>query len=89
MLRRDLHHIMLELHRVAFLTSSSGQTQENYSQSIARTLDDHHLALSTRMDQQYQGLNDRLDALGQFIFNEKPQNEKSPDELLTYSEKGG
>ncbi len=76
-LRRDLHHIMLELRRVTVLHSNSGQTQEGYSSSITQGLSDHHLALSSRMDQQHRALNDRLEALGQLILSEKLQDKKS------------
>jgi hypothetical protein len=58
----DLHHIMLELRRVSVLTSKSGES-----------LNDHHLAQSSHMDQQYQVLNERLDVLGRLILNEKLQ----------------
>lgn len=59
-LRQDLQHIILELGQVTLLTSKSDQN-----------LSDHHLALRARIDQQYQGLHERLDALGQLILSGK------------------
>ncbi|WEW59246.1 hypothetical protein PRK78_004715 [Emydomyces testavorans] len=84
---RDLQHIILELRRVSILTSNRAEIQERYSELIGQAIDDHHSALSSRMNEQYQSLNDRLDALGRIILAEKLQDEKHPDEIPILSEK--
>ncbi|KAL8714060.1 MAG: hypothetical protein Q9225_006643 [Loekoesia sp. 1 TL-2023] len=58
---QDLHHVILELRRVTVQTSTAEQTH----QSIKQGPNDHHLALSTRMDRQYQEMSDRLDEGGE------------------------
>lgn len=83
-LRRDLHHVLLELRRVTVLTSISGQTQE----SINHSPSDHQLALSTRMEQQQQDLSARLDALGKLILNGHLQDSSRRDQISIPSEKG-
>lgn len=75
--RHDLQHIILELLRVTVLTTTTGETQEKHSRSITQALADQHNALSSHIDQQYQGLNDRLDVLGRALLRDN-----SPDEKL-------
>ncbi|KAF2261005.1 ankyrin [Lojkania enalia] len=80
---RDLHHIKLELRQVAVVTSSqmyaSGHT-------FNQVLESHRLALTSRMDEQYQGLNNRLDVLGQIFLNERLQNRSQNDAPPAYAE---
>ena len=83
-LRRDLHHVILELRRVTVLTSVSEQIQEPITQGPS----DHQLALSTRMDQQHQDLTDRLDALGKQLLNGQLQDSSRRDQISKSSEKG-
>lgn len=83
-LRQDLHHVILELRRVTFLTSISEQTQESISQGSG----DHQLALTTHMDQQHQDLSDRLDALGKLILNGHLQDSSRRDQISIPSEEG-
>ena len=83
-LRRDLHHVILELRRVTVLTSISEQTQESINQGPS----DHQLALSTRMGQQHQDLSDRLDAVRNLIPNGQLQDSSRRDQISIPSEKG-
>ena len=76
--------MILELRRVTVLTSSPGQRQELINQGPS----DHHLALSTRMDQQRQDLSDRLDALKTMILNGQMQDSSRPDESSIPSKEG-
>lgn len=82
--RRDLHHVILELRRVTVLTSISEQTKESINQGPS----DHQLALSTRMDQQYQDLSDRLDAVRKLIPNGQLLDSSRCDQISIPSEKG-
>lgn len=53
-----------------------------------QNLSNHHLALSARMDQQYQGLNEHLAALGQLVLSEKAQNEATATKSPPLYERG-
>ena len=82
-IRRDLHHVILELRRVTVLTSNAGEPQE----SIDIGPGDQHIALSTRIDQQHQELSNRLEALGKLILNRERQDSSHPDQIPVPSEK--
>lgn len=82
-LRRDLHHVILELRRVTVLTAGTRQMQESIKQGPG----DHHLELGTRMDQQYQDLGDRIDALGRLILKGQFQDGSHPEQSSKSSEK--
>ena len=74
---------MLELRRVTVLTMNSGQTQKSIDQGPS----DHHLALSTCMNQQHQDLNGRLDGLEKLLLNEKVQGSSHSGQVSIPSEK--
>ena len=57
-------------------------------QSISQGPNDHHLAFSTRMDQQYKDLSDRFDALGRLILNGRLQGSSRHNQISIPSEKG-
>jgi len=59
--RSDIQRIFLELRQVNILTTSSSATQK----SITQSFHDH----TDHMDQQYEGLTKRLDALGQLVLS--------------------
>lgn len=71
-----MQHIILELRRVTFLASNTEQTHEAYSQAVTQALDDHRTSVNSHLDEKYQGLNDRIDALGKLIINEKMRDEE-------------
>ncbi|KAF2838004.1 hypothetical protein M501DRAFT_163004 [Patellaria atrata CBS 101060] len=52
------------------MTTQSGQLHEKHSRTVTRDLDNHHLALSSRMDQHYQDLSSRLTILGRLILQQ-------------------
>ncbi len=79
--RRDLHHVILELRRVAVITSNAESKQD----SIDRGQTDHQIALSTRMDEQHRDLRDRLDALETLAVNGSPHEVPRDDRSSTPS----
>lgn len=62
---------------------NSGQTQKSIDQGPS----DHHLALSTRMNQQHQDLNGRLDGLEKLLLNGKLQGSSHSGQVSIPSEK--
>lgn len=80
-IRFDLRHIMLELRQVTILTATSGLSQDSKTRAIAQSLDNHNTALAARMDEQYQGLNQRLDALGQAVLGGHTASQASTSSL--------
>ncbi len=76
---------MLELRRVSVLTSTTVQTQE----SIHRGSNDSELALSTRMDRQYQDLSYRLDTLGKLILSAQLEDTSRCDPLSSRPAQNG
>ena len=83
-LRQDLHRVILELRRVTVRTSGTEQTQELIQQGP----NDHHHALSTRMDQQHQDMIHRFDALEKLVLNEQPQVSSRLGQISIPSEEG-
>lgn len=75
----NLQHIILELRQVTVLASNAEKAGENHTKSITQALADQQNTLSSRMEQQYQDLNDRLDTLGRLVRGEGLQD-GNPDE---------
>ncbi|KAM7215308.1 ankyrin [Rhypophila decipiens] len=67
---QDLHHIILELRQVTFLTASSRHLQQRSSDELVHTLNTHQNVINARMDQKFDELNARLDAFGRYALGE-------------------
>lgn len=85
--RRDLSHIKLELRRIAFLTSTSRGREKNNVDMITEAFKDQHLALGTQVNQQFQDIGQRLDALSEVLLNVRVPGPKNSDDPPAYSEK--
>ena len=81
----NLQHIILELQKVTLLTTRSSQTSESANQGLV----DNNLALSTRIDQHHEALNNRIDSLGRLFLTQHVQDPESPksDQVSSLSEK--
>ncbi|CAG8954641.1 hypothetical protein HYFRA_00004561 [Hymenoscyphus fraxineus] len=81
---RDLQNIIFELRQVTVLTSEEGSLN-----SITEEMYDERLPFSSRMEQHYQGLNNRIEALGRLFAQERMQENGSNNLPPPYEEKNG
>ena len=79
----NIQNVAFELRQVTLLTSGTEKTLRMASE----TSSDHRLALSRRMEQQYQNLSRRLDVISEAINNKELPQSSAINETLSMSEK--